>query len=160
MAVTKLLLMNKANIHNLAGKNLTILHSAVYNGSTEFMKMLLVTIVDEYSRQDLEKLLAAVDLNGYTPVTLAIDENRAGIIELFVTFGGVDVEHRQYGLTLLHHACMDGFIDIVKLLIGKKGGYFICLSIIFKNYLVEVLTHVLGQRAMQSHIYKMLIRIN
>ena len=134
MAVTKLLLMKRTtNIHNLAGKNLTILHSAVYNGSTEFMKMLLVTIVDQYSRQDLEILLAAVDLNGHTPWTLAINENRVGIIELFVTFGGVEIERRENGYTLLHYACIDGFLDIVRLLIRMKGGYLICLSITLKN---------------------------
>ena len=65
-----------------------------------------------------ERLLVKFDIDGNTPMTLAIKKRSAEAITELLDFG-VDVNHCNNNKeSLMHIACAEGSLDIVELLIN------------------------------------------
>ena len=70
-----------------------------------------------------EELLVKYDIDGNTPMTLAIKKKSAAAITALLDYG-VDVDHcNDRKESLMHIACAEGSMDIVELLISVRKKF-------------------------------------
>ena len=122
-----MVLLTQYSIVEITFMRMTLVTQVVNNGDPELMHMVLITIIQRYGRDELEKLYSTISLDEYTPWSVAVtpwsqttDQRRKALVELLVNVGGVDIDRRHNDLTMMHQACEYGFLDIVKFFVKKN----------------------------------------
>ena len=143
-AVARLLIKSKASIKAVAGRKQTFFHKAVISADVEFVNVLIATTLEEHGGKDVEELLHLEDMDGNTPLLLAVKRKSPEITEVLILFNlslfsskilfsfhffqaiidkGVDVNHSNHkNIYALHMACSAGSVEIVRLLINRGAS--------------------------------------
>ena len=110
VSTVRLLLENNANLSMVDEEGDTVLHCAV--DDPEIVQLLI----------DKEVQLELENDEGETPLHMAIRRRRVESAEKLLQRGAYPMKPNKYGSTLLHDACKWGWLDIVKLVVGKADS--------------------------------------
>ena len=107
--IVELLVENAGvDIEQRSKEGYTALHYAAWSGSTTIVKYLL----------DKKADLGARTNDDYTPLLLAARTGKYEIVKHLVEFTQVDIDETDsFGCSSLHHACWDGHLSVVAVLI-------------------------------------------
>lgn len=112
IAISALLISNKARVSMVNKNGKTALHLASYKGSLEIVKLL----IDRKVNVNLQAN------NGETAIYRASSNGHVNVVKLLIENGAklnIKIKHEYHGNTALHVASFYGHIKIVKLLIDN-----------------------------------------
>ena len=120
--VAKLLIRSKASIKQVAGRKQTFLHKAIISADAEFVNVLISTTLEEHGAKEVDELLHLEDMDGNTPLLLAVKRKSPEITEALIDRGVELNHHNSRNIYALHMACLAGSVDVVRLLIDRGAN--------------------------------------
>ena len=80
----------------MAGRKQTFLHKAVMCADVNFVNVVITTAQEEHGGQEVEKLLHLEDMDGNTPLLLAVKRKSPEIIEVLKLFVSFPFHHNLF----------------------------------------------------------------